>query len=100
MVCAIIDDSSRRIFAGGEFNAYNTKYSKQIVDKVLEKYGHIRVMKQLIMDRGAEFGAQHTDENGDWDGEFKRYLENLGIHPIRIKRQHHQINGKIQKWFD
>ena len=100
MVCAIIDDSSRRILAGGEFDACNTKYSKQIVDKVLEKYGHIRVMKQLIMDRGAEFGAHRTDEKGDWDGEFKRYLENLGIHPIRIKRQHPQSNGKIEKWFD
>ena len=99
-VCAIIDDASRKILAGGEFNACNTKNSKRVVDEIVKNYEHIRPLQELIMDRGGEFGAHRTDEKGDWDGEFKRYLESLGIHPIRIKRQHPQSNGKIEKWFD
>ena len=100
MVCAIIDDSSRKLLAGGEYDACNTEYSKKVVDQVVERYWHIRPMRELILDRGGEFGAHRTDEKGDWDGEFKRYLEDLGIHPIRIRRQHPQTNGKIEKWFD
>lgn len=57
-------------------------------------------MRELILDRRGEFGAHRTNEKGEWDGEFKRYLEDLGIHPIRIRRQHPQTNGKIEKWFD
>ena len=100
LVCAIIDDSSRMILGGGEYSACNTENSKRVVDQVVERYWHIRPMKELIMDRGGEFGAHRTNEKGEWDGEFKRYLETLGIHPIRIRRQHPQTNGKIEKWFD
>ena len=99
-VCAIIEDSCRKILAGGEFDACNTENSKQVVNQVVDKYWHIRPMRELIMDRGSEFGAHQTDEKGDWDGEFKRFLVDLGVHPIRIRRQHPQSNGKIEKWFD
>ncbi len=99
-VCAIEDDSSRKILAGGEFNACNTENSMAVVNQVVEEYWHIRHMREIIMDRGAEFGAHQTNEKGDWDGKFKRFLETLGIKPIRIKRQHPQSNGKIEKWFD
>ncbi len=92
-VCVIIDDSSRKILAGGEFDACNTENSKKVVDQVVEEYSHIRPMRELIMDRGSEFGAHRTDEKGDWDGEFKRHLEAQGIHPIRIRRQHPQSRG-------
>ena len=100
MVCAIIDDSSRRVLAGGEYSSCNTENSKRVVDQVVERYWHIRPMRELILDRGGEFGAHRTNEKGEWDGEFKRYLEDLRIHPIRIRRQHPQTNGKIEKWFD
>ena len=99
-VCAIIDDSSRKILAGGECDACNTENSEEVVNQVVDKYWHIRPMRELIMDRGSEFGAHLTDEKGDWDGEFKRFLVDLGILPIRIRRQHPQSNGKIEKWFD
>jgi len=99
-VCAIEDDSSRKILAGDEFNACNTENSMVVVNQVVEEYWHIRHLRELIMDRGAEFGAHRTNEKGEWDGRFKRFLETLGIKPIRIKRQHPQSNGKIEKWFD
>jgi putative transposase len=100
MVCAIIDDSSRMILAGGEYSSCNTENSKRVVDQVVERYWHIGPMRELILDRGGEFGAHRTNEKGEWDGEFKRYIESLGIRPIRIRRQHPQTNGKIEKWFD
>lgn len=44
-------------------------------------------MKEFIMDRGGEFGAHRTDENGNWEGEkLKRYLEGLEIYPIYDKK--------------
>jgi len=99
-VGAIIDDSSRKILAGGEYESCDTETSKKVVNQVVENYWHIRPMRELIMDRGAEFGAHLTNEQGEWDGKFKRFLEKLGIKPIRIRRQHPQSNGKIEKWFD
>lgn len=99
-VCAIEDDSTRIILAGGEFDACNTANSIAVVDQVVKKYWHIRPLQALIMDRGSEFGAHRTNEKGEWEGEFKRYLLALGVNPIRIKRQHPQSNGKIEKWFD
>lgn len=38
MVCAIIDDSSRRVLAGGEYSSCNTENSKRVVDQVVERY--------------------------------------------------------------
>lgn len=52
------------------------------------------------MDHGAEFGAHHRDENGQWDSEFKKHIVNLGIKPILARVKHPQTNGKIEKWFD
>ena len=72
--------------AGCEFESCNTDNSKKVVDQILDRYWHIRAMRELIMDRGSEFGAHRTNEKGEWDGEFKQYLVALGIKPIRIKR--------------
>jgi putative transposase len=47
-----------------------------------------------------EFGAHRRDENGNWDSEFKQYLETQGIRPILARVKHPQTNGKIEKWFD
>ena len=61
-VCAIIDDSCRKILSGGEYESINTSNSKKIVMKVVENYFYLRPMRELIMDRGSEFGAHRTNE--------------------------------------
>jgi transposase InsO family protein len=99
-VCIITDDSSRKILAGGEFTAQNTENSKLIFKEVVDKYWSIRPMRELIMDHGSAFGAHRTDDKGDWDGEFKRFIEGYGTKPIRIRISHPQSNGKLEKLFD
>jgi transposase InsO family protein len=74
-ICAVLDDSSRKILAAGEFATINTENSIDVVDLVVQEFGYICPLRELIMDHGSEFGAHRRDENGDWDSEFKQYLE-------------------------
>ena len=46
--------------------------------EVVDKYWSIYPMRELIMDHGSAFGAHRTDEKGDWDGEFKKFIESYG----------------------
>ena len=98
-ICAVQDDSSRKILAIGEFDGINTANSIAVLDRAIQEYGHIRSLRELIMDHGSEFGAHRIDENGYWDSEFKQYLESKAIHPILARVKHPQTNGKIEKWF-
>ena len=99
-VCVIEDDSSRKILSYGEFDAQNTPNSKKVFQRVVDEFWKIHPLDELIMDHGSACGAHRTDELGDWDGEFKRFIEGYGIKPIRIRVNHPQSNGKIEKWFD
>ena len=99
-VCAILDDASRKILAGGEFANINTENSKEVIDQMVENYWPIRPMRELIMDHGSEFGAHRINEKGEWDGEFKQHILKYEIKPILTRVKHPQTNGKIEKWFD
>jgi putative transposase len=99
-VCAILDDASRKILAGGEFATIDTENSMKVIDQMVERYWIICPLRELMMDHGSEFGAHRRDENGNWDGEFKRYIVSLGIKPILARVKHPQTNGKLEKWFD
>ncbi len=99
-VCAVLDDASRKILAGGEFANINTENTMRVIDQMVERYWIICPLRELIMDHGAEFGAHRRDENGQWDSEFKQHIVNLGIKPILARVKHPQTNGKIEKWFD
>lgn len=98
-IYAILDDSSRKILAIGEFATINTENSIAVVERAIQEYGPICPLRELIMDHGSAFGAHRRNENGYWDSEFKRYLETKGIHPILTRVKHPQTNGKIEKWF-
>jgi len=100
MLCAVLDDSSRKILAAGEYATINTKNSIEVVDHVVQEFWPICPLRELIMDHGSEFGAHRREENGEWDSEFKQYILNLAIHPILARVKHPQTNGKIEKWFD
>ena len=99
-ICAILDDSSRKILAIDEFAAINMENTISTVKQLIQEYGPICPLREMIMDHGSEYGAHRRDENGDWDSEFKRYLEREGIKPILARVKHPQTNGKIEKWFD
>ena len=98
-VCIILDDASRKVLAGGEFSNINTENSKQVVNQEVEKYRWLLPMRELIMDHGSEFGAHRVHEDGTWDGDFKKHLEELGIKPILGSVAHPQTNGKLERFF-
>ena len=98
-VCVILDDASRMILAGGEFDTINTKNSKKVVDQMVERYWWLCPMRELIFDHGSAFGAHRVHENGNWDGDFKQHLEKYGIKPILIGIKHPQTNGKLERFF-
>ena len=98
-ICAVLDDSSRKILAIDEFATINTENTIAVVERAIQEYGPICPLRELIMDHGSEFGAHRRDENGYWDSEFKQYLETKEIRPILARVKHPQTNGKIEKWF-
>ena len=98
-VCIIIDDASRMILAGGEFENINTENSKLVVDELVERFWWLCPMRELIFDHGAEFGAHRVHQDGKWDSEFKRHIEKNGIKPILARVKHPQTNGKLERWF-
>lgn len=81
-ICAIQDDSSRKILAIDEFVTVNTKNSITVIEHAIQEYGPICPLRELIMDHGSEFGAHRSDKDGYLDSEFKHYLETHGIRPI------------------
>ena len=99
-LCVILDDSSRKLLAGGEFSVANTDNSILVVDELVEKYWDICPMRELIMDNDSAFGAHRRKDDGEWNSRFKRHIESYGIKPIPIRFKHPQSNGKIEKFFD
>ena len=59
-VCVILDDASRKILAGGEFVTINTENRIIVVVQMVERYWWLRLMRELIMDHGNEFGAHRV----------------------------------------
>jgi putative transposase len=99
-VGAIIDDSCRKISAGGEYDSANTVNSNIIFNDLVENYYWIRPARELIIDRGSEFGAHRARDNPDWESEFKSHVLAYGTKVILIRRAHPQSNGKIERWFE
>ena len=59
-VCVVLDDSSRRILAGGEYDAALADINIGLVQEVLDNFGEIRKIEQVITDRGSQFYASQT----------------------------------------
>lgn len=56
-ICAVLDDSSRKILAIDEFATINTENTITVVERAIQEYGPICPFRELIMDHGSEFGA-------------------------------------------
>lgn len=98
--CVVLDDSSRKILAGCESERISGKQSMDLVKEVLDKYGNIRRIREIITDRGSEFYA--TMKKGavmKGQSEFELFLEKEGIKHILCRYKHPQTNGKLEKWF-
>ncbi|VVB63390.1 Integrase core domain protein [uncultured archaeon] len=98
-VCVVLDDSSRFVLAGGEFDAATAKASRELIEKVLNDFGAVRRIKEVITDHGSQFYANKTDKNGKSESSFSSFLMENGINHILARVQHPETNGKIEKWF-
>ena len=55
-VCAVEDDSSRKILSYGEFDSQNTENSKKVFKMIVDRFWKIYLMGELIMDHGSVLG--------------------------------------------
>jgi len=99
-VCAVLDDASRKILAGGEFANATAENSIKLIKSVIEEYGYIGFLRETITDHGSQFYANRRDKNGEADHSFEKFLEENRIKHILCRYNHPQSNGKIEKWFD
>jgi len=81
-VCAVLDDSSRRILAGGEFDAETTDNALQLLKEAMGRFGWLTSIREVLTDRGTQFYANKRDENGDADSRFEDFLEENKIKHI------------------
>ena len=85
-VSAALDDSSRYVLAGDEFDAATGENSIGIVEAVLDEYGWIRKIEQVITDRGSQYYANKKDKHGRSESEFDAFLR-------RARHKTHQSKG-------
>jgi len=99
-VSVALDDSSRYILAGDEFDAATAENSIGIVKEVLDRYGEIHKIEQVITDRGSQYYANKKDKNDKSESQFESFLKEHGIKHIKARVKHPQTNGKVEKWYD
>jgi putative transposase len=61
-VCVVLDDSSRRILAGEEFDAETTENRIKLLQEALEKYGWLIPIREVMTDHGTQFYANKRDK--------------------------------------
>ena len=98
-VCVVLDDSSRFVLAGGEFDAATGEASIDLVRKVLDDFGEIRKIEEVITDHGSQFFANKIDKDGESESSFDAFLIENKIKHIKARVKHPQTNGKIEKWY-
>jgi len=99
-VCVVLDDSSRRILAGGEFDAETTENSIELLQEALDSFGWLTSIREVMTDHGTQFYANKRDKNGNADSRFEDFLRRNKISHILSPVKRPQVNGKIEKWND
>jgi putative transposase len=99
-VCVVLDDASRKVLAGGEFDNSTEENSRKLVQEVIDKYGYIKVLREAITDHGSQFYANKRDKEGYANHGFEQFLKRNGVKHILCRYKHPQSNGKVEKWFD
>ena len=85
------------ILAYGEFDRATTENSIKLVQEVIDKYKHIKVIREIISDHGTQFCANKTDSHGNSKHSFSGFLKSNGIKQILRRVKHPQSNGKVEK---
>jgi hypothetical protein len=82
-ICVVLDDSSRRILAGGEYDAEATDNALQRLKEAMDRFGWLTSIRRVLTDRGTQFYANKRDKNGDADSRFEDFLEEIKIKYIK-----------------
>ena len=101
-VCILIDDASRKVISGGEFdNALEEHAIKIVKDGIKIAYrDYSSVWKQMNTDKGSQFYTNKKNSDGERNkNEFELFLEKNNIKHIPSRRNHPQTNGKNERWF-
>lgn len=78
-VCIALDDASRKVLAGGEFDQATAGNSVGLVRQVLKSYGYLRRPDQVLTDHGTQFTASKRNAEGDAGHVFEDFLRGEGI---------------------
>jgi len=93
-----LDGSSRYIRAGDEFDASTGENSINIVEAVLNEYGWIRKIEQVITDRRSQYYTNKKYKHGEGGSKFEAFLKGHGIKHIKARVKHPHTNRKVEKW--
>jgi len=101
-VCVILDDASRKIICGNEFDCATGDHSislmKQAIKIAYKK--HSAIIREVNTDKGSQFYCNKNDNKGNRGRtEFELFLASQGINHIPSRRNHPQTNGKNERWF-
>jgi putative transposase len=101
-VCVIIDDASRNIICGGEYNNKEGEHGiilmKQAIKLAYDEYS--AVIRECNTDKGSQFYCNKNDNRGNRGRtEFEKFLTKQGINHIPSRRNHPQTNGKNERQF-
>lgn len=93
-----LDDASRKILAGGEFEQKLEEHSIRTLQQAVRHARHWNVqIRQVNIDHGAEFGVHR--EGGT--SPFLQLLERLGIELVLSRVKNPQTNGKLERlWYE
>lgn len=101
-VCVVLDDASRNIICGGEFDSAEGEHGIDLMKKAIKIAGkkYSSVIRECNTDKGSQFYANKLDNQGNrGKAEFELFLERQGINHIPSRRNHPQTNGKNERWF-
>ena len=101
-VCIVVDDASRLVLCGGEYDNATTQNSIALMKKaiVFAFDNYSAIIMEVNTDKGCQFYANKPDKKGNRGRcEFELFLEKNMINHIPSRRNHPQTNGKNERWF-
>jgi putative transposase len=99
-VCTVLDDASRKLLAGKEFDNATEDNAITVLKEAIEKTRYLYPINAVISDHGSQFYANKRDKKDRANHRFEEYLKENSIRQILCGVNHPQTNGKQEKWHD
>ncbi|MDR2720283.1 MAG: DDE-type integrase/transposase/recombinase [Nitrososphaerota archaeon] len=100
-LCTVLDDSSRKVLAAGEFEAETTKNALIVLKKACWKCSmQWYSILAVLTDHGAQFYANRRDKENNTAHAYEMFLRQRGIKHVLCRVGHPQPHGKLEKFHD